>query len=239
MSAPHNHRLGRAGVRSRRILESAMSHDSDLQQAVLAELKWEPSVVAAHIGVTANDGVVTLSGHVDSFVQKHAAEDAARRVKGVKAVAEELDVRLAFDNQRGDDDIAAAALSRLAWDVSVPRDAIKVEVEKGWVTLTGQVEWHFQKNAVASAVRQLAGVVGISNQVLLKSRVSTADISDNIMHALHRSWFFDPDTIEVTARGGDILLAGTVASWHDRQVAAETAWAAPGATSVENNITVA
>jgi len=216
-----------------------MPQDSDLQTAVLAELKWEPSIVAAHIGVTARDGVVTLSGHVNSFVQKRAADDAARRVKGVRAVAEELEVKLAFDHQRGDDDIAAAALNRLAWDASVPRDAIHLEVEKGWVTMTGNVNWHFQKDAAERAIRPLVGVVGISDQVVIKPQLDATDISDNIMHALHRSWFFDPATIRVSAQGGNVRLTGTVTSWHDRRVAAETAWAAPGATNVENDITVA
>ena len=215
-----------------------MSQDSHLQQAVTAELGWEPSIVASHIGVTAQDGVVTLSGHVDSFVQKHAAEDAARRVKGVRAVAEEIEVRLAFDHKRGDADIAAAAVSRLAWDMSVPRDAIKVQVEKGWVTLTGTVEWHFQKVAAVDAIRSLMGVVGVSDNVALRPRVNTSNISDDITHALHRSWFFNPDAITVTASGGDITLTGYVTSWHDRQVASDTAWAAPGATSVVNDLTV-
>jgi osmotically-inducible protein OsmY len=215
-----------------------MSQDSNLQQAVTAELGWEPSIVASHIGVTAENGVVTLSGHVSSFVQKHAAEDAARRVKGVRAVAEEIEVRLAFDARRGDDDIAAAAVNRLAWDMSVPREAIKVQVEKGWVTLTGTVEWHYQKVAAVGAIRSLMGVVGVSDQIVLRPRVSTGTISDDITHALHRSWFFDPSTIKVTASGGNIKLTGYVNSWHDRQVAAETAWAAPGATSVVNDLTV-
>ena len=215
-----------------------MSKDSNLQQAVTAELGWEPSITASNIGVTAENGIVTLSGHVNSFVQKHAAEDAARRVKGVRAVAEEIEVRLAFDGKRGDDDIAAAAVSRLAWDMSVPRDAIKVQVEIGWVTQTGTVEWHYQKVAAVAAIRPLMGVVGVSDQVVLSPRVSTSNISDDIMHALHRSWFFDGDTIKVSANGGAIKLTGTVSSWHDRQVAAETAWAAPGATSVVNDLMV-
>jgi osmotically-inducible protein OsmY len=216
-----------------------MSRDSDLQLAVLAELNWEPSIVAAHIGVTAQEGVVTLSGHVDSFMQKHTAQDAARRVKGVHAVAEELEVKLAFDHQRGDDDIAAAALDRLAWDVSVPRDAIVLNVDQGWVTMTGNVDWHFQTEAAEEAIRPLAGVVGISNQVIIKPRVSTTNIVDNIMHALHRSWFFDPHRITVSAQDGDVRLTGVVTSWHDRRVAAETAWAAPGVTNVANDISVA
>jgi osmotically-inducible protein OsmY len=215
-----------------------MPHDNDLQLAVLAELNWEPSIVAAHIGVTAQGGVVTLSGHVDSFVQKHAAENAARRVKGVRAVADELEVRLAFDLQRGDGDIASAALDRLAWDVSVPRDAISLEVENGWVTMIGKVGWHFQSDAAERAIRSLTGVIGISNQVVIAPPISTSNIVDDIMHALHRSWFFDPHTIKVSAQEGDVRLTGVVTSWHDRQVAAETAWGAPGVTNVENDLTV-
>jgi osmotically-inducible protein OsmY len=215
-----------------------MSHDSQLQQAVLAELSWEPSVVAAHIGVAANSGVVTLTGHVDNYAQKHAAEMAAGRVKGVKAVAEELEVRLPFDMKRGDDDIAAAAINRLVWDVSVPRDTVKVRAENGWVTLTGEVAWHYQKDAAEQDVHHLMGVIGVSNQITIKPQVNTVNISDDITHALHRSWFFDPKTITVSAQGGNIRLSGSVHTWHDRQVAAETAWAAPGATSVENDIAV-
>jgi osmotically-inducible protein OsmY len=215
-----------------------MPQDTDLQLAVLAELNWEPSIVAAHIGVAAMHGVVTLSGHVDSFVQKHAAEDAARRVKGVLAVAEEIEVELPFEHRRSDDEIAAAALDRLAWDVSVPRATIHLKVEKGWVTMTGSVDWQFQRQSAEAALRNLVGVIGISNQVVIKPRVSTSEISDDIMHALHRSWFFDPRTIAVTAHKGEIRLTGSVTSWHDRQLAAETAWAAPGATSVTNDITV-
>jgi osmotically-inducible protein OsmY len=215
-----------------------MSNDSQLQQAVLSELNWEPSVVAAHIGVAVNAGVVTLTGHVCNYAQKHAAETAAGRVKGVKAVAEELEVRLAFDAKRDDGDIAAAAIDRLAWDVSVPRDAVEVKTENGWVTLTGQVAWHFQKEAAEQDIRPLLGVVGVSNQITIKPQVNTANVSDNIMHALHRSWLFDPKTIIVTAADGNVRLTGSVTSWHDRQVAAETAWAAPGVTGVENDIAV-
>jgi osmotically-inducible protein OsmY len=215
-----------------------MSHDHDLQQAVLAELSWEPSVTAAHIGVAANEGVVTLTGHVESFAEKHAAEIAARRVKGVKAVAEEIEVRLSFDTRRSDTEIAAAAIERLAWDVAIPRDAVTVKVENGWITLTGQVDWHYQQEAVEQDIRPLFGVVGVSNQTAIKPRVDARNLGDDIMHALHRSWFFDPKTITVTADGGMVRLSGTVRSAHDRQVAAATAWAAPGTTAVENDIVI-
>jgi osmotically-inducible protein OsmY len=215
-----------------------MSQDSDLQLAVLAELAWQPNVVAAHIGVTAENGVVTLSGHVGSFAQKHAAQDAASRVKGVKAVAEELTVKLSFDTEREDDDIAAAAIDRLSWDVSVPKNTINVVAEKGWVTLTGEVGWHFQKEAAEHDIRPLMGVVGLSNQITIKPQVNAYDLADTIQHALHRSYFFDAETVQVSAVDGRIRLSGSVRSWQDRQVAAQTAWAAPGAVAVENDIVV-
>ena len=215
-----------------------MSHDSDLQQSVLAAFNWEPSVTAGHIGVTANAGVVTLSGHVDSYARKHAAEAAASRVRGVKAVAEEIEVRLPFDAERTDEEIAAAAIERLSWNVSVPKDSVQVKVEKGWVTLTGQVDWWFQKEAAEHDIRPLHGVLGVSNQATIKPRVNAANLSDKIAHALHRSWFFDPETVHVRAEGGKVVLTGTTRSFYERQLAAETAWAAPGATMVENDITV-
>ncbi len=215
-----------------------MSHDSHLQNAVLAALSWEPGVTAAHIGVAANDGVVTLSGHVPNFAQKQAAERAASQVKGVKAVAQEIEVRLPGDTGRSDEEIAAAALNHLAWDVRVPRDAVKVEVEKGWITLSGEVESYFEKDAAAQDVQRLFGTVGVSNLITLKSKVDVSNISDDILHALHRSWFFDPKTITVSAEGSKVRLSGTALSLHERQVAAATAWAAPGVTDVENDIAV-
>jgi osmotically-inducible protein OsmY len=214
-----------------------MSNDSQLKQAVLDELNWEPSVVAAHIGVTANGGVVTLTGHVNNYAAKSAAEAAAGRVKGVKAVAEELEVRLPIHIKRGDDEIAAAAIERLAWNISIPLDAVKVKVEKGWVTLTGALEWHFEKEEAAREIRSLSGVVGVSDQMSIKTQANATNISDDIVKALHRSWY-DPRTVYVSAEGGKVKLSGTVNTWHDREEAEMTAWAAPGATSVQNNISV-
>ena len=215
-----------------------MSQDSQLQQSVLAEFNWEPSVTAGHIGVTASGGVVTLSGHVDSYAKKLAAETAARRVKGVKAVAEEIEVRVPVETKRSDEDIAAAAVDRLAWNVSVPKDSVSVKVESGWVTLTGQVDWWYQRDAVEQDVRPLHGVRGVSNQTTIKPRVNTANLSDDITHALHRSWFFDPEAVHVRAEGGRVVLTGTVRSFDEREVAAHTAWSAPGVTNVENDIAV-
>jgi osmotically-inducible protein OsmY len=215
-----------------------VNNDHKLKTDVLAELFWEPSVAADHIGVTAKDGVVTLTGHVDTYSQKHAAETAAGRVRGVKALAEEIEIRLPLHFKRADDEIAAAVLSRLSWDSLIPKDAVKVKVEKGYVTLTGQVDWHYQLESVASMIRSLGGVIGVSNQLSIKVRPNTTTISDDIVHALHRSWFFDEDNIQVSAEGGKVRLTGTVDSLADRRTAASTAWSAPGTTSVENDIRV-
>ena len=215
-----------------------MNNDHKLKTDVLAELAWEPSVSADHIGVTAKDGVVTLTGHVNTYWQKHAAETAAGRVQGVKALVEEIEIRLPMHAKRADDEIATAALNHLSWDSSIPKDAVKVKVEKGYVTLTGQVDWHYQQELAASMIRSLGGVTGVANQLSIKLRPNTATISNDIMHALHRSWYFDNNNIKVSAEGGKVHLTGTVDSWIDRQTAASTAWAAPGTTSVENDIRV-
>jgi osmotically-inducible protein OsmY len=214
-----------------------MSNDNMLQKAVIAELSWEPMVTSAHIGVTANSGVITLTGHVASFMEKHAAETAASRVKGVKAVAEEIEIKLAGDMRRTDDQIAAAALEGFAWDVSIPKDRIKVTVEKGWVSLTGEVDWHFQKDAAEHDVRRLFGVVGVSNQIVIKPLTRPSDVHEKIMTALNRSWF-DPAHISVSAEGGVVQLDGNVRSWHERQLAETAAWGAPGVTHVQDNITI-
>jgi osmotically-inducible protein OsmY len=214
-----------------------MSDDKRLKQAVLDELLWEPSVNAAHIGVTAKDGVVTLMGHVESFVEKSAAEKAARRVKDVKAVAEEIEVRLPFNVKRGDEEIASAVVNRLNWDSTLPSGAVKAKVEKGWVTLTGEVEWRFQQEAAESDVRGLWGVIGVSNAMTIGSKPDASNIRDKIMVALDRSWF-DPAAINVFANDGKVKLTGKVKSWREHDEATSAAWAAPGTISVENEISV-
>jgi osmotically-inducible protein OsmY len=214
-----------------------MSDDKSLKQAVLDELAWEPSVNAAHIGVTANNGVVTLMGHVENYFQKLAAEKATRRVNDVKAVAEEIEVRLPFNVKHGDEEIASAAANRLNWDSTIPRDVVMAKVENGWITLTGEVDWHFQQEAAVNDVRGLWGVVGVSNGITIKPKPNTSAIKENILLALDRSWF-NPAKISVTAKGGHVKLSGTVNSWYERVEAGDTAWAAPGTTSVENNISV-
>jgi len=214
-----------------------MSRDRQLQEAVLAQFMWEPSIDAAHIGVTANAGVVTLTGHVENYMQKHAAEKAAERVRGVKAVAQELEVHLPHFAKRNDEDIARAAIDRLAWEVSLPRDAIKVAVEKGWVTLTGEVEWQYQKESAERHVRSLFGVVAVSNETKIRPRANASNISADIDVALHRAWF-DPERITVTTDGGKVKLTGTVDSPGERWTAGSTAWGSPGATSVENDLII-
>lgn len=214
-----------------------MSDDKHLKQAVLDELQWEPSVNAAHIGVTAENGVVTLMGSVENYAEKHGAEMAALRVKDVKAVAEEIEVKLPFDVQHGDVEIAEAAANRLAWNVSVPKDMVKVAVSNGWVTLSGTVHWHFQHDAAAEAIRTLWGVTGVSNQIAIKPEADARDIKSDIMVALNRSWF-TPENIQVTAQDGKVTLRGNVEYWDERALAGTTAWAAPGVTSVANEIRV-
>lgn len=215
-----------------------MSMDSDLKKAVLDELSWEPSVNAAHIGVTANAGVITLNGHVNNYAQKEGAERAASRVKGVHGVAEEIEVRLPYDIKRNDSDIAAAALDHLSWNTAVPADAVMVKVEKGWVTLSGKVNWQFEREAAEQNIRTLSGVIGVSNRIVVTPKINATNVKDAVERALHRSWFYDPDSIVVTAQGGKITLTGSVTTWNAKELAGSAAWAAPGATSVENNITV-
>ena len=214
-----------------------MPNDLALRDLVVEALNWEPSVTAAHVGVSVREGVVTLTGHVQTFLEKIAAEKATRRVKGVLAVAEEIEVRLPFDGQRGDEDIAEAASSRLAWNSALQGEPIAVTVENGWVTLSGEVEWRFQHDAAAREVRALWGVVGVTNAVKIAPRVDPANVSADIARALGRSWS-DPRSIRVAAAGGKVRLSGTVHSWSDRVLAAHAAWAAPGVVAVENDLVI-
>ncbi len=216
-----------------------MSTDRHLQKAVMTELAWDPRVEAAHIGVVAHDGIVTLTGHVATGAEKQAAEAIAARVRDCKGVADEMTVRLASSAIRGDEEIAAAIANRLEWNAAVPTGAIHPAVQNGWVTLSGEVDWHFQKEDAEHDVRQLMGVSGVTNRVTIKPRVDVSEVADDIRAALHRSWFFDPDTIAVSAVGGKVTLSGTAPSLHDRRVAERAAWAAGGTVDVANLITIA
>ena len=193
-----------------------MLTNTQLQSNVLAELGWDPSLDAGHIGVSVHEGIVTLNGHVNSFWQKFAAENAAARVKGVKGVAEEIEVRLPFSVKHGDEEIAAAAIQRFSWDSSIPRDAIKIRVKNGQVTLNGSVSWHYQKEAAEHAVRNLHGVVSVFNHIDIAPTVDANNVAEDITRALHRSWYFDANSITVSAKGGAITLTGNVTTWNAR-----------------------
>jgi osmotically-inducible protein OsmY len=215
-----------------------MGKDAQLQSAVMDELRWEPSINAADIGVAAKEGVVTLTGFVHSYPEKQSAERAAKRVAGVKAVAEEIEIRLAGIHERTDSDIAKSAIAALAWNVIVPRDSVKVMVEHGWVTLEGEVGWQYQKMAAEDSVRNLPGVKGVANLVQIKATVDTAHLKANIEQALVRNAQFDARQISVEAVAGKVVLRGQVRSWAEKEEAEHVAWSAPGVTKVENAVTV-
>jgi osmotically-inducible protein OsmY len=205
--------------------------DAELQEDVLRELKWEPSVDAAN-------GVVTLTGHVSSYAEKWAAENAAKRVHGVKAVVNEIDVKLPGTSARTDEDIAMDVVNALKANISMPRDRIKVTVSKGWVTLEGEVEWQYQKIAAETAVRFIPGVVGVSNLIVVKPKVTPDQIKANIEAAFKRIADLDVRNIQVEVQGSKAILRGTVRSWAEREQAEAEAWAAPGISAVENHIIV-
>lgn len=216
-----------------------MKTDKELQRDVLDELAWEPSVDAAEIGVSVENGVVILNGVVKSLGEKWAAERVAQRVGGVRAVTDELVIKLPGDTQHSDADVAQAALKALDWNASVPRDRIRVLVEHGWVTLKGTVEYHFQKDAAESAVRNLRGVKGVSNTVTIKPSASEVNVIHAIKKALHRAAQVDAETISVEAKDGKVILRGSVRTWPEREEAERAAWSAPGISDVENDIRVA
>ncbi len=213
--------------------------DVRLQRRVLDELQFEPSVDATHIGVTADDGVVTLSGHVASYAEKLAAEVAVRRVRGVKAIAQDMEVHLPSAAKTADDEIAGRAVRLLDWDAAVPVDAVKVKVEDGWITLTGEVEWQYQRAAAEHAVQKLGGVVGVLNHITLHALVQPADIRRRIEEALQRDARVEAGTITINTSGSRVELHGRVHSYHERDAAERAAWSAPGVTEVKDRLLVA
>jgi osmotically-inducible protein OsmY len=215
-----------------------MKSNQELQTDVQNAIKWEPLLHAAEIGVTVNDGVVSLTGIVDSYVKKMEAENAAKRVVGVKAIAEEIEVKLHDSYIKSDADIAANALGGLEASWLVPHHRIKVLVEKGWVTLEGDVPWNYQKDAANKAVVFLSGVRGVSNNLKIKSDLNDGIETERIIEALDNSWALDECDIRVEVKNSSVTLTGIVNSWYERDEAARIAWNTPGVTEVENNLVV-
>lgn len=215
-----------------------MKTDQQLQKDVMAELKWEPSVHAEHIGVEVADGVVTLAGHVQSYAEKINAEHAAQRVAGVKALAVEMDVKLTGISPRTDADIAHSVQNVLLWTTFLGKDTIKVMVEGGWVTLTGEVERGYQRTTAVAAVRYLFGVTGVSNQITVKTSIAPSTIKADIEAALLRRATAESDKLSVFVSGSEVTLKGNCHTWAERELASNAAWNTPGVNSVVDNITI-
>jgi osmotically-inducible protein OsmY len=218
---------------------NAMKTDSQLRADVMAELKWDPKVDHSQIGVAAKDGVVTLSGSVPSYAEKIAAEKAARRVIGVKAIAEEIEVRFATDPKTSDAEIAERILHLFSWAATLPSDKLQVKVEKGWVTLTGEVEWQYLSREAQKLAGRITGVKGVTNMIAVKAKPSAADMRERITEAFKRSSLLDAKSLNVVVEGHKVKLSGTVHGWNERRVAEAAAWSAPGVTQVEDNIVLA
>jgi osmotically-inducible protein OsmY len=213
--------------------------DRSLRQAVEDELEWEPSIDAEHIGVTAEDGVITLSGHVGTYAEKLAAENTVKRVKGVRAIAQEIEIRFPNDKKISDDQIAKRALDIIAWDSTIPDGKVQILVQNGFVTLNGEVEWFYQRDSAENSIRRLSGVKGILNNIKIKSRAHASDIKERIETALKRNAEVEAGTIRVSVLNGRVTLDGKVKAWYERDLAERTAWSAPGVVSVEDHINIA
>lgn len=215
-----------------------MKTDPQLKQDVSDELAWDPAVKSEHVGVAVKNGVVSLSGHIDTYAEKRAIEKALRRVNGVKAIALELDVLLSPDHQRNDTDIAQAAEQALRWNSSLPPDRVRATVEHGWITLGGEVDWDYERISAEKAVRSLTGVLGVRNEITLRPRATPAGIATRIEQALERHAEREARRITVDVRGATVTLRGNVDSWRERDAAAGAAWSAPGVLAVVNELRV-
>ena len=213
-------------------------NDLSLRQDILDELEFQPNIDAVHIGVAVENGVVTLTGHVTNYAQKIAAERAVKSVKGVRAIAEEIEVRFPSHFVVADDTIASRTLDVISWNTEVPDDRIKVRVQAGWVTLEGEVDWQFQKEATERAVRKLSGVKGVTNLLTLKARVNAADVQRKIEDALKRNAAVEAHGIHVKVTGGTVRLEGKVHLWLERQAVEQAAWSVPGVYKVEDKLTI-
>jgi|SRR5579864_449729 len=216
-----------------------MRTNIQLQHDVSEELQYEPSVDAAEIGVTARDGIVTLTGTVKTYAEKISAARTAERVRGVGAVVDELQVALAEPHLRTDEDIAQAVLNALKWDVVVPDERIKIKVEHGYITLDGTVDYNYQQIAAVNAIRNLLGVKGVHNHITVRPLLIPSQVKAQIEHAFRRSAELDAKRIKVDVAGTTVTLRGIVRTWSERTEAKRAAWAAPGVTQVEDELTVA
>lgn len=213
--------------------------DKQLRQDVIDELDFEPSIDAADIGVTCENGVITLSGHVPSYTQKVAAERAAWRVKGVRAIAQEIQVRFAAAKKTNDDEIAQRALNILAWSSPSPHDAVHVKVQDGWVTLTGEVRWNYQREAAEASVRRLSGVLGVTNAIALTPAAIPADVEERIRNALRRQAEIEAARIRIVVDdGGTVSIEGDVDNWEERRAVERAAWSTPGVRMVEDHLRI-
>lgn len=212
--------------------------DMQIRDAILDELAFDPTIDAANIGVAVENGVATLTGHVVNFAEKMAAEQIAQRVRGVRAIAMEIEVRYPGGPQTADDQIARRALDVIAWDVTAPPNAVSVKVENGFVTLAGEVQWNFQRTNVEAAVRKLDGVLNVANHIAVNPTVTGADIKTRIESALRRNAQIDAGRIHVRVEGSTVTLDGEVRALHERSIAEAAAWAAPGVAHVTDNLTV-
>ncbi len=215
-----------------------MKTDLELKQDVQDELKWEPSINATDIGIIVKDGIVTLTGTLNTYAEKIAAEKATKRVSGVKAVVEKIEIKILGSDKRADVDIAKTALDRLMWDTSIPKEAVMVKVENGWITLEGKVDWNFQKEAAKNAVQNLYGVRGVTNLIDTKSPIQPFQIKESIKKTFERNAILDAVKIEVKTEGHKVTLSGSVQSWDEKKQAEEAAWAAPGVWDVQDNLQI-
>lgn len=212
--------------------------DEELRRHVLDALEFDPRVDATGIGVAASQGVVTLTGHVSTFSEKYDAEKIAAHVKGVKGIAQELEVRTGYEQGNSDEELAKRAITSIGWNVSIPDNKVQVKVQHGWVTLTGEVSWNFQRVAAESAIRRLSGVKRVANQIKLSNNAQISDVKQRIQDALKRSAALEAHDIQVAVHDRHVTLMGKVNSLADRRVAEQAAWSAPSVISVEDKLTV-
>jgi hyperosmotically inducible protein len=215
--------------------------DSQLRQDIIDELEFDPSVSGEHIGVAVDKSVVTLSGHVNSYAEKLAAIAAVRRIKGVHAIAENIEVRYPYQNKTADDEIAKRAVDIISWDVHIPTGAVDVLVQdNGWVTLTGTVDWYYQRRAAEDDVRKLSGVRGVTNKIAIKPSVDTSNVKSKIESALKRHAEVEAKAIRVTIQNGSkVVLEGKVDNWDERRAVENAAWSAAGVSDVDDRLTIA